>query len=135
MESICHFVFIRFYILVINSLKTMQKCNIKICTEGHQHLNLIIGSKQFSENYISSLMAQWCDKTTIIFNYKDPSAGGIFCIYIRTQTQAYILHENYSKHWKLHVTFGQSHQTNVDTSFTQWFPNIRRAEKSNSTSL
>ena len=37
----------------------------------------------------------------IIFNLKDSSAGSMFCIYIRLQTQIYILYENYWKHWKL----------------------------------
>ena len=38
--------------------------NIKILTEGHQHLGTVIGSKRFSENYISSLISQWCEKIT-----------------------------------------------------------------------
>ena len=71
----------------------------------------------------------------IIFNHKDSSSGSIFCIYIRLQRQVYILHENYWKHWKLHLTFGQSYKTKVDTSFIQWFPNIRRTEKLDSTSM
>ena len=38
--------------------------NIKILTEGHRHLGSVIGSKQFSENYISSLITQWCEELT-----------------------------------------------------------------------
>ena len=41
-----------------------EDTNIKISTEGHRHHGLVIGSKQFSENYISSLISQWCEKIT-----------------------------------------------------------------------
>ena len=37
---------------------------IKILTKGHRYLGSIIESKQFSENYISSLIAQWCEEIT-----------------------------------------------------------------------
>ena len=57
----------------------------------------------------------------IIFHCKDYSFGSILYIYIRTQIKVYILHEKYWKHWKLHVSFGQSHQTKVDTSFIKYF--------------
>ena len=38
--------------------------NIKISTEGHRHPSSVIGSKQFIENYISSLISQWCEEIT-----------------------------------------------------------------------
>ena len=38
--------------------------HIKISTEGHRHLGLVIGIKQFSVNYISSLISQWCEEIT-----------------------------------------------------------------------
>ena len=41
-----------------------EDTNIKISTEGHRHLGSVIGSKQFSENYISSLITQWCEEIT-----------------------------------------------------------------------
>ena len=41
-----------------------QDTNIKISTEGHQHLGSVTGSKQFSQNYISSLTTQWCEEIT-----------------------------------------------------------------------
>ena len=41
-----------------------EDTNIKISTEGHRHLGSVIESKQFSENYISSLISQWCEKIT-----------------------------------------------------------------------
>ena len=60
-----------------------EDANIKISTEGHRHLGSVVGTKQFCENYISSLITQWCEEITIIFNRKDSSADSIFCIYIR----------------------------------------------------
>ena len=41
-----------------------EDTNIKISTEGHRYLGSVIGSKQFSENYISSLITQWCEEIT-----------------------------------------------------------------------
>ena len=41
-----------------------EDTNIKILTEGHRHLGSVIGSKQFSENYILSLINQWCEEIT-----------------------------------------------------------------------
>ena len=38
--------------------------NIKISTEGHRHLGSVIGSKRFSENYISPLITRWCEEIT-----------------------------------------------------------------------
>ena len=114
--------------------KICEDTCIKISREVH--LGSVIGSKQFSENYISSLITQWVWRNNRInFNRKDSSAGSIFCICIRLQTEVHIHHEDYWKHWKLHITLAQSYQTKVDTSFIQWFLNIRRTEKLNSTSM
>ena len=41
-----------------------EDTNIKISTEGHRHLGSVIGRKQFSENYILSLITQWCEEIT-----------------------------------------------------------------------
>ena len=42
--------------------KIFEDTNIKISTESHRHLGSIIGSKQFSESYFSSLITQWCEE-------------------------------------------------------------------------
>ena len=55
------------YLIVKEQYKDKAKeifedTNIKISTEGHQHLGSVIESKQFSESYISSLINQWCEE-------------------------------------------------------------------------
>ena len=59
----------RSYLIVKEQYKDKAKeifedTSIKISTEGHRHLGSVIGSKQFSENYISSLISQWCEEIT-----------------------------------------------------------------------
>ena len=60
------------YLIVKEQYKDKAKeifgdTNIKISTEGRRHLGSVIGSKQFSENYISSLITQWCEEITELF--------------------------------------------------------------------
>ena len=57
------------YLIVKEQYKGKEKeifedTNIKVSTEGHRHLGSVTGSKQFSENYISSLITQWCEEIT-----------------------------------------------------------------------
>ena len=59
----------KLYLIVKNQYKEkaieiFKNSNIKITTEGHRHLGSVIGSKQFSESYISSLVARWCEEIT-----------------------------------------------------------------------
>ena len=76
--------------------ETFEDTNIKILTEDHQHLGSVTGSKQFSEMYISSLITQWCEEIIeLSLIAKTHPQDSIFCIYIRLQTQVYILHQNY----------------------------------------
>ena len=70
--------------------------SIKISTEGHRHLGSATGSKQFSENYISSLISQWWEEITelsLIAKTHPQAAYSAFTL--GCKTQVYILHENY----------------------------------------
>ena len=41
-----------------------QGSNITITTEGHQHLQSVIGGKTFKESYIKELVLKWCEELT-----------------------------------------------------------------------
>ena len=46
------------------AIKLFENSRIKITTEGHGHLGSVIGSRQFSENYIGLLVSRWCEEIT-----------------------------------------------------------------------
>ena len=47
----------------------IQTLKYRISTEAHQHLGSVVGSKQFCENYTSSLITQSCEEITELQNY------------------------------------------------------------------
>ena len=93
------------YLIVKEQYKDKAKeifedTNIKISTEGYRHLGSVIGSKQCSENYISSLITQWCEEITEL------------SLIARTHTQA--AYSAFTSGYKHKFTFFMSTIENVE---------------------
>ena len=74
--------------------ETVEDTNIKILTEGHRHLGSVIGKKQFSENYISSLITQWCEEITELSFITKTHPQAAYSAFTSGYKHVYILHEN-----------------------------------------
>ena len=72
-----------------------EDTNIKISTEGHRHLGSVIGSKQFSENDISSLITQWCEEITELSLIAKTHPQAAYSAFTSGYKQVYILRGNY----------------------------------------
>ena len=99
------------YLIVKEQYKDKAKeifedTNIKILTEGHRHLGSVIGSKQFSENYISSLITQWCEEITEL------------SLIARTHPQA--AYSAFTSGYKHKFTFFMRTIENLKTSYYLW---------------
>ena len=63
------------------AIKLFENSRIKITTEGHRHLGSVIGSRQFSENYIGLLVSRWCEEITELLLIPKTATSSIRCIY------------------------------------------------------